>query len=328
MKLVHKILSVTLAVLMLVATGAAINVSEIIPQAAAEEETVKDYIETDNSHYVITVNSNTVITARLVSETATNNSLTYSSEAAFIATVDSEGRIYGNNPGTTTIKITSATGVTAEVIVTVRPIAVTEIASKAERKTLYVGETTNITTVFTPLDATNKVVRYASTNSGIINVDASGKVTAIGSGKATVTVSLYDDETIFSKVDFVVNKVPAFNISFPETMNIDETAEYSFSTKTEMGYEVIHTVKNPSIIVINDDGTVTSLAEGKTKIITTITLSDGFVITYEHEIVVDDPNTEPRCSMCDLYEASVGTSSEIIIKIMHTIFHFFATLLG
>ena len=57
---------------------------------------------------------------------------------------------------------------------------------------LKVGESETLTPTFTPSDATNKSVKWKSSNSSVAAVDDNGKVTAKAVGSATITVTTDD----------------------------------------------------------------------------------------------------------------------------------------
>lgn len=79
----------------------------------------------------------------------------------------------GDNPGTSDV---AATGVSLDVTT----------------KTLLRTETFTLTATVTPTGATNKGVKWSSSNPAIASVDANGKVTAIKVGEATITVTTDD----------------------------------------------------------------------------------------------------------------------------------------
>ena len=322
-KKINITVSLVLALLMLFATPVF---------AASQDESNKERIVTAQDLYTVQINESAAIQAALENPSATNYTLKYTSLAPNIATVDGLGTITGKNSGTTKITITSTTGVSKEVFVTVKPIPVTGIDSLASRTTLYVGETAKITNTFTPSNSTRQFVKYETTNPGVVSVDANGNVLAAGYGTATITISVADDESIFARIDFVVNRVPYFGVSIPEEMLINETAALEVTTKYELAYTISHVSSNPDVVTISDseDGTtiLTAVGEGKAEICTTIILADGYEITQIKEIKIDDPETEYRCSMCDAYDASIGTSTETIFMIFHAIIHFFSELLA
>lgn len=70
--------------------------------------------------------------------------------------------------------------------------ALTGISSTPATVTLAVAATQQITNAFTPADASNKAVTYASSNPTKATVSASGLITAVATGSATITVTSVD----------------------------------------------------------------------------------------------------------------------------------------
>ncbi|HEX6428122.1 MAG TPA: sugar-binding protein [Niastella sp.] len=64
--------------------------------------------------------------------------------------------------------------------------------SPAGDTTLALNQTLQLTPVITPVDATNKTVSWASSNTAVATVDGTGKITATGTGTATITVTTGD----------------------------------------------------------------------------------------------------------------------------------------
>jgi hypothetical protein len=75
--------------------------------------------------------------------------------------------------------------------------------------TLALNQSVQLTPVIIPADATNKTVSWSSSNTQVVTVDASGKITAVGTGSATITVTTTDGNKKATK-NVVVS--PAVNI--------------------------------------------------------------------------------------------------------------------
>jgi len=124
---------------------------------------------------------------------ATDKSVIWSSGDETIATVDANGLVSGLQLGTTTITATTNDGgFTDACLVTVTPVAVSGVSLDTTNLTLAKWESEQLTATITPEDAENKAVTWSSDNESVAVVDASGYVTGMGPGVATITVTTID----------------------------------------------------------------------------------------------------------------------------------------
>jgi uncharacterized protein YjdB len=72
------------------------------------------------------------------------------------------------------------------------PIAVTGVAVNPASVSVAVGAVTTLSATVSPSSATNKSVTWRSSDTSIATVDASGKVTGVAAGSATITVATQD----------------------------------------------------------------------------------------------------------------------------------------
>jgi len=135
------------------------------------------------------------LTATVAPANATNKNVSYSSNNTGVATVNSSGLVTAIASGTATITVTTQDGAkTATAVITVNSsnVGVTSVSLSPATATLSVGATQQLTATVLPSNATNKAVSYASNNTGVATVNASGLVTAIANGTATITVTTAD----------------------------------------------------------------------------------------------------------------------------------------
>ena len=91
------------------------------------------------------------------------------------------------------------------------------------------GETANLTAIVMPQNATNKAVAWKSGNSGVADVDASGKVTAVKAGTTDITVTTADGgKTATCKVTVASKAVPATGL----TLSLSSVAFVEGQTKS------------------------------------------------------------------------------------------------
>ncbi|WP_456312337.1 Ig-like domain-containing protein [Pseudomonas shirazensis] len=140
----------------------------------------------------LSVGATQQLTPTVAPANATNKTVSYSSNNTNVATVNTAGIITAIASGTATITVTTQDGAkTATSVVTVNSsnVAVTSVSLSPASVSLAVGGTQQLTPTVLPSNATNKAVTYASNNTGVATVNASGLVTAISNGIATITVT-------------------------------------------------------------------------------------------------------------------------------------------
>lgn len=137
---------------------------------------------------------------------ATDKTVTYTSSATGIATVSASGLVTAVSVGTANITVKTNDGnKTAVCAVTVTPVAVTGVTIAPKTASIAVGATQQLTPTVAPAGATNKAVTYGSSATGTATVNASGLVTGVAAGTATITVTTADG----SKTDTAVITVTA-----------------------------------------------------------------------------------------------------------------------
>ena len=128
-------------------------------------------------------------------DNATNQNVTWESSDTKVATVDN-GLVTAVAEGTATITVTTTDGNFEDTCtVTVTQPAETPVASVTLDKTsltLDVGGSDTLTATVKPDDATNKAVKWSSSNENVATVDQNGNVKAVGAGTATITAAASD----------------------------------------------------------------------------------------------------------------------------------------
>ena len=147
-------------------------------------------IALDKSFLTLNRNTTSRLTASFLPEDATGDrTVTWSSTAPSIADVDQNGNIVASTPGTAYItarcgEFTSICTVT--VIAQIDGVYLDQSAMVVDR-----GTDSQLTATILPLDTTeDKTITWASSNPDVATVDATGKVTGIKIGKATITAQV------------------------------------------------------------------------------------------------------------------------------------------
>lgn len=138
---------------------------------------------------------------------ATNKTVTYSSSNKAIAKVSSKGKITAKAPGTVTITAKAASGgVNGYCRVTVvQPVTAVSINKKST--SLTVGQKEKLVASVRPSNASNKTIKWKSSNSSVASVSASGQVLAVSAGTATITAYSHNNIAVQCTVKVVPKKV-------------------------------------------------------------------------------------------------------------------------
>lgn len=134
----------------------------------------------------ILIGSKATLTATVTPGDATDGSITWSSSAPAVATVDNSGNVTAVSLGTAVITA-KAGEMTATCTVTVKPIEVADVTLSKNTIKLYLGEKEKLTATVTPSNATDGTITWSSSSPSIAKVDNSGNITAAAVGTATIT---------------------------------------------------------------------------------------------------------------------------------------------
>ncbi len=244
---------------------------------------------------------------------ATNKELIYESSNPDVVKVDSEGNIVAVGEGSSTITITSKDNpeITETVTVTVKIPAEDIIIEKTDYK-LNIGETENISAVIKPDNTTNKGLTYESNNKNIVIVDSDGKITAVGEGTTTITITSEDNPSVTRDVTVTVT-IPVDDVIIAED-NLEleigdtETLTTIITPENATNKDVSYKSSDESIVIVDENGKITAIGEGVAKI--TVTLNDDSSKTDVVTVSVKKPHVN-----VDKVEAD---RSEIEIEIGET----------
>lgn len=151
----------------------------------------------------VKVGSTVTISASITPNNATERMITWTSSDNNIATVSS-GVVTGKKAGTVTITAKTLSGKTAKATVKViaspsNSIPATGIKLSAKSATIKVGGTYRLTALVEPSNATNRVVTWSSSNTGVATV-VGGVVTGKKAGTVTITAKTHNGKTATAKI--------------------------------------------------------------------------------------------------------------------------------
>ena len=219
------------------------------------------------------------LAATITPDNATNKNVTWTSSNPAVATVDA-GKVTAVSKGSATITVmTEDGGWKASCVVNVkeRTYSVTGVALDVTSVTLVEGDQTVLTATVTPSNATNKNVRWSSSDNGVATVDK-GLVTAVKPGVATITVTTEDGGMTAACTVTVEKRVyPVMGVTLNKTsVELTEGDETTLTATVTPSYAT-----NKNVVWSSNDESVATVHEGRITAIKpgvaiiTVTTEDG-----------------------------------------------------
>ena len=204
----------------------------------------------------------TTLTATISPNDADEQTVTWSTSNSAAATV-SNGVVTAVAEGTAVIKA-SVGGKEASCTVTVKKsvVAVTSVTLNKTTLPLTKGQSETLTATVAPDNASDKTVTWSSSDATIASVDQTGKVTAVKSGKATITAAAGEksatcEVTVTTPVQSV--SLDRTTVSLEEGQTTTLTATISPNDADEQ--TITWSTSNSAAATVTN-GFVTAVAEG------------------------------------------------------------------
>ena len=149
-------------------------------------------------------------------------------------------------------------------------VAVSSVSLDKTSVSLNVGESVTLAATVKPDNATNKTVSWSSSNASVASVDASGKVSAVAEGTATITAKA-GDKTATCSVTVTKKVVAVESVTLDKSsleLNEGETATLTATVKPDNASDktVTWSSSKTSVATVDANGKVTAVAEGNATI--------------------------------------------------------------
>ena len=222
------------------------------------------------------------LVATVMPENATDKSVVWESGNESAATVSQEGLVTAVGEGKATITVKTNDGgfsASCEVTVNKKVIAVTGVVLGKTELTLVEGEEEKLAVAVTPENATDKSVVWESGNESAATVSQEGLVTAVGEGKATITVKTNDGgfsascEVTVNKKVIAVTGVVLGKTELTLVEGEEEKLAVAVTPENATDKSVVWESGNESAATVSQEGLVTAVGEGKATI--TVKTNDG-----------------------------------------------------
>lgn len=254
----------------------------------------------NQSVYTLAIGASYTLIPTVLPANATDRQVKWSSSNEKTVTVSDRGVIQAIAEGTSTIKA-EAGGKSATCAVTVEKtiVAVAEVTLDRTSLTLKVNETFTLSATVAPENATDKAVKWTTSDSGVVRVsngivtsvgEGTAKITAAAGGKsATCTVTVKKAEPEFIPVDSVTLNRESLELKVDETFTLTALIAPSDATETE----IIWNSDNASVATVAD-GIVTAVGVGTANITATAggvtAVCEIGVIAKDEPVIPPDPD--------------------------------------
>lgn len=239
--------------------------------------------------------------ATVVPDNATNKTVQWTTSDASVATVDQNGTVNAISSGNATI--TASAGDKSATCAVSVIIPVTSITLNKTSLTLEKGSCEVLTATVSPQNATNKEVKWTSSDDAVAYVD-NGVVTASKGGDATITASVGD----FSATCTVSVIVPVSSITLNKTeltLLVGDNAQLEATVNPEDATDKTVTwYSSDTDIATVDDGKITAV---------------NFGIAY---ISVQTGNLVETCTVTVLTDSHEGVTADFITGVFSFDEHF------
>ena len=256
---------------------------------AGEEEVVIDVTDVmlDQSEVTLKVGNTMQLNATVKPENATNKNVAWESDNTEVVTVDNNGKITALKAGQANITVTTEDGnksATCKVTVVEEQVGndtilVESVVLDKAEVVLNIGEDTQLNATVNPENATNKNVIWTSSDETVAKVDENGKVKAIGSGEAIVTVTTIDGaKTATCNIKVKEPVIPVAGVNLDKSLialKVGENVQLNATVCPEnaTNKNVVWTSNNESVAIVDETGKVTAVSVGEANI--TVTSIDG-----------------------------------------------------
>lgn len=192
-------------------------------------------------------------------------------------------------------------------------VSVTAISFAEEEVTLKEGSTTTLNVVYEPEDITGVEFTWTSTNEEVATVSATGEVTAVAPGEATIVASI-GELTAECKVIVYAKSVLTFGLIVP----IDQTVTLActIDNPVQTDEAVTWTSSDTAVATVSEGGTITGVAVGTVDITATYdgeSTSITVTVVEEQNDLINEITAAKVAKKYDLQGRSATNSTKGVV---------------
>ncbi len=266
----------------------------------------------DKSSLSLTQDESYKLTASYTPSDA-NSTIFWISSDNSVATVDQSGNVKAIGEGSVTI--TASTGAReATCTVTVSKKSVSSISLNYGKQSMYVGDVFALSAVVLPEDATNKSIKWTTSDSSVAKVTSAGLVSAIGKGTCTITAAadgVSDSCTV--SVSLAPTPTPSptatpqpyvdvesvrlmLETNFTAVLYVGDTMVLSANVipSNADNQSLVWKSSDESVLTVSSYGLVKAVSAGEATVtVTAGIVSDSYAITVKAAGDMPSPSTSP-----------------------------------
>ena len=226
---------------------------------------------------------------------ASNKKVTWTSNADNIVSVSQDGTLTAKAAGTATITALAEEGghvASCTVTVSETDVPVQSVTINAPNKTLKVGETSQLSAIITPHNATARDVTWSSSSDSVSVEASTGKITAVKQGTTTITATV-GGKNATCEIQ-VTDTIPVTEIKLNTTqltMKANETTQLLVSVTPDNATNAKVTWQSSDssfVEVERDTGWITAKQKTTNPVTITATTADGSNKTATCQVTVTE----------------------------------------
>lgn len=242
-------------------------------------------LKLDKTDLTLDPGKNETLTCTISPENATNKSLYWKTSNSNVVTVSPKGdnsnqcelTATGAGEAVITVALSNNSQLSATCKVKVNAAKLEGLSLSEKEKTVIQGESFKLTPVFTPEYATNKNVKWYSSDENIATVDNNGNVKTVHFGECVIKVKS-EDGGFEAECKVIVKPIALEGISFKESGYAIEDGgslqlELQYYPENASNKEIVWSSSNTNVATVDENGIVKGYNKGNTTI--TATSVDG-----------------------------------------------------
>ena len=210
--------------------------------------------------------------ATVLPQDATDKSVEWMSQTGGV-TIDANGLATAVAPVENNwISATNSAGQQDLVYITVSPTLISSIDGVPQELSLKVNQTIKVQAVVNPVDATDKSLKWSSSNTAVATVDGNGNIIAVAMGETDITVTANDGSGVSATCKVTVVTTPVERVSVTAngstTLKPGQTLQFNATVLPENATDktVVWTSSDVTVATVTNAGLVTAVSVGNASI--------------------------------------------------------------